>query len=970
MNGCWCAAAYIGAERICLRNAIAENRSLLSEQFDRDVGENAATSDFIEKKLFPHLNTLYSKQLTLAYMVLSVLKCKSGMLPVDNQRNYGNKRLLGTGPQMSVLFRNLYLKTLKETLIEINNEFKSAASQVKNSHNIIMNTFAKKAEKKITEQFVKAINQGKWPLSGSGNDHEGVTTTVERKSINDTISNLNKVTTSIDPQKKKKNPDMNQYDTSQTCYFSPNGTVDGPNVGIHKEKNASMIVTTEIDSTIVYELINSLDTKKLSSDLDELVYSKKIKGGEISKVDLDINISNTNTNINVISEIKEGKKKIIEKSSSTPIIIQPIEMKKKIEDTKPKINDYEYKNKYPHFISIKKMNISNYDEYYKIFINADVVGLTRTPKLFREYLITYRKLGIINPLIEITTDFLKREFRIYTDEGRCCMPYLIVEEDTKNMIGVYPSKKLKIDETNIKSNPITWDDLCKKVNGKGPYIEYIDIHEAENNCIVAMNIEQIKKEPHVKFTHCLIHPTFYVSYNEMYIPFLNFNQAPRIVYEYQQIKQAIGIPLSNYKKHRMDQTLNVLDTTEKQIVNTDHVIKMGLGSLPGGLNLIVAIMCFTGYNEEDAIIVNGSSTKLGLFALNKYMTYTSRTENNQIFQKPSEAETDRYKSNNSYEHLNSNGHPKIGDKLKNGDIIIGKVIENHKLGESKGKKYTDDSVIFTGDSGTYVDKIPELTQDNIGKDLKVRTYTHRTLRPGDKLSSRYGQKGTVSILFRRDQLPFTKNGMVPDIIINPHCIPSRMTIGQLMESLLGKYAALKGTFADGSGFTEFDHEKIGDYLDKNGFDRYGEEYMYDPISGKRTDKPVFIGVTYYQRLKQMINDKTNVRSSGKVEQITGQPVGGKSVGGGPKVGEMESSAFIAHGMSKLHDELWYNKSDGIDTFVCGVCGKFCIGNEQTGKFRCKGCGENTNIKKIRFSKASKMLLYEFYGIGIAPRLRF
>ena len=199
------------------------------------------------------------------------------------------------------------------------------------------------------------------------------------------------------------------------------------------------------------------------------------------------------------------------------------------------------------------------------------------------------------------------------------MPYLIVEEDTKNMIGVYPSKKLKIDETNIKSNPITWDDLCKKVNGKGPYIEYIDIHEAENNCIVAMNIEQIKKEPHVKFTHCLIHPTFYVSYNEMYIPFLNFNQAPRIVYEYQQIKQAIGIPLSNYKKHRMDQTLNVLDTTEKQIVNTDHVIKMGLGSLPGGLNLIVAIMCFTGYNEEDAIIVNGSSTKLGLFELNKFI---------------------------------------------------------------------------------------------------------------------------------------------------------------------------------------------------------------------------------------------------------------------------------------------------------------------------------------------------------------
>ena len=979
-----------------------------------------ATEEFLNKRLFPHVGKdLIKKQLILAHMIMLVLKCKAGMIPVDNQQNYGNKRLLGTGSQMSVLLRNLYSNATKKFQADANRGLQGASAMDGNKQNELIISILQSSGAMITEKFSKDINQGKWPVTGTGKEHEGVTSTVERKSINDTIANLNKVTTAINPDKKLKNSDMNVYNTTQTFVNSVNATPDGEKVGINKEISMSLEITIESDTYNLYEIIKNINEDK-ESETD--------------------------------------------------------------------------------FIPFDKIDYNEYDKYYKIFINADIVGITTIPNKFRNYLVEKRRKGLIDKYIEITADYLRREIRIYTDEGRCCCPFLIVNDG-----------KLAIDELSKEElMNMTWSDLCTRNNKKGPYIEYLDIHEMEYNSIIAKDCTLVGDKL-IRYKHCMIHPTFHISYNEAFIVFPNHNQSPRIVYEFQQIKQAIGFPLSNYKRCRMDQTLNVLETTEKQLVNTDDVVKMGLHKIPGGLNVTVAIMCFTGYNMEDAIIFNQDSIDRGLFALNKYMTYTAKLGSKEEFKKPDQSETERYKYDHSYEKLDSYGKPKLGAKLNDGDIIIGKTVENTNT-KKKEKKYIDDSIIFHGDDGTYIDKIPDFSKDKSSDILKVRTLSYRKPKIGDKFcydkhtkilvmrnnkkqkfikfknlsyddyvfglsgwekineiyefhllneiminiendnvslcvtpehnlyisydeknykfekainayniapffmknntggcilvnkndiknsvysdkvyccecqshvmviqrnnkicycgnSSRHSQKGTVSITFRSDQLPFTENGMVPDIIINPHCIPSRMTIGQLMESLIGKYAALKCSFVDGSGFMNYDVDNITKYLESSGFNGMGEEYMYDPLTGKKMNARIFIGPVYYQRLKQMIDDKFFVRQNGPIDALTHQPSSGKSSGGGLRTGEMELSSITAHGLSSCLHEMIYDKSDGIETYICKKCGKICVFNEDTNKFFCKYCKNLIDFAKVKLGYASKLLIYELYSMGIAIRLK-
>ena len=393
-------------------------------------------------------------------------------------------------------------------------------------------------------------------------------------------------------------------------------------------------------------------------------------------------------------------------------------------------------------------------------------------------------------------------------------------------------------------------------------------------------------------------------------------------------KQAMGVFLTNFDE-RLDNSANILYYPQKPLATTRSMEFLKFRELPAGQNAIVAIACYSGYNQEDSVIMNQSSIDRGLFRSLFYRSYVEQEKRIgmslvETFEKPLRSETLRLK-HGTYEKLDDDGIISPGIRVSGEDIIIGKTApiapDAEELGQ-RTKLHTkrDASTPLRSTENGIVDKVLLTTNAEGLKFVKVRMRTTKIPQIGDKFASRHGQKGTIGITYRQEDMPFSAEGITPDLIINPHAIPSRMTIAHLIECQLSKVSSLRGFEGDATPFTEVTVDSVSRLLREHGYQSRGFEVMYNGHTGRKLVAQVFLGPTYYQRLRHMVDDKIHARARGPVQILTRQPVEGRARDGGLRFGEMERDCMISHGASAFLRERLFEVSDAFRVHICDICG--------------------------------------------------
>ena len=563
------------------------------------------------------------------------------------------------------------------------------------------------------------------------------------------------------------------------------------------------------------------------------------------------------------------------------------------------------------------------------------------------------------------------EICITTQVGRCVRP-------------LYRIDRLHLLAQTVKScKQRPWHLWTALVNDG--IVEYLDKAEEKSVCCVAPAVHDIEKytsSGSSHYTHLEIDPIACLGLLSCTQPFPEHNQSPRNIYQTSMGKQCISLPVMNWN-HRTDRHLYVLNYPQKALVTTQMEKVMHNDKYPHGMNAIVAIMCYGGFNQEDSIIFNRSSIDRGMARITYYRTYRDEisrvgAHDNECYEKP-DAQVYGIKGNANYSKLQSDGFIMVGEAVENGDVLIGKTVcisEVLDNGERNTIKY-DHSVVMREKDHGYVDKIILTTKTDGNTIVKVRLRFVRSPIVGDKFASRYAQKGTIGAIINPEDMPFTiRDGIVPDIIVNPNAIPSRMTIGQLIESVLGKAGACTGQRGNGTAFRRVNVNDIADELCRQGYHGSGKERMRNGMTGELIEAPIFIGPTYYQQLKHMVKDKIHSRSDdGSNRVLTRQPMEGRSRNGGFRFGEMERDAVICHGASKfMLDRMFYN-SDKYIIPVCISCGIIAIPktNRSYGvSTRCEDwcplCKGKSKVVRIRIPYATKLCIQELYALHIMPRL--
>ena len=642
----------------------------------------------------------------------------------------------------------------------------------------------------------------------------------------------------------------------------------------------------------------------------------------------------------------------------------------------PIINILEQNN----VIKIDKLTPIDCNDHTKIFINGDWKYITNAIKDIYVLLLHNRRIGKIHIFTSIVWDIQENKLNIRTSPGRCLRPLYIL----KNNTFLITNKHIELFDKKF----INWDNLLlgniNKLHKNSlineAVIEYIDVAEEEMSMLVSDSTKlknNTKKDKVIKYryTHCEIHSALQMGVLASIIPFSDHNQSPRNTYQSAMGKQAMGIYCTNFK-YRMDTISHILSYPQMPIVNSRMIQYLPSNNLPCGINCIVAIASYTGYNQEDSVIMNKSAIDRGLFHSTFYRTYKDEEKKIQInglqvqqhFGKPDNNNTIGMKGNN-YEKLMPNGFPKINTKLDNKDVIIGKYFTIKNKAKSFKDIHKCCSTNIKNNENGFLDKVLLSKNEDGYQFTKIKIRSNRRPTIGDKHSSRHGQKGTVGIILNHEDMPFTKDGIVPDIIMNPHAVPSRMTIGQIIETITGKVGVNMGQFGDGTGFnTSKDMNNLGNILEENQFHRHGEEVMYNGMTGKQLKVSIFIGPTYYQRLKHMVEDKVHSRACGPNVLLTRQPAEGRSRDGGLRFGEMERDCILSHGAIEFLKETLQDRSDNYVTHVCKHCGMLAIVNSEKNIFTCKSCSNSTEFSEVRIPYAMKLFVQEVQSMNVASRM--
>lgn len=596
----------------------------------------------------------------------------------------------------------------------------------------------------------------------------------------------------------------------------------------------------------------------------------------------------------------------------------------------------------------------------KVFLNGLLIGKHKDPEALCNEFRKLRRLGKIH--YEASIAHYKSEYidevYINCDAGRVMRPLIIVENGENKL-----TKKV-LDK--LRNNEYSWTDLIK--NG---IIEYLDAEE-EENAYITINQETLKKE----HTHMEIAPFTILGICASIIPYAEHNQSPRNSYEAAMAKQALGLYSIN-AQIRTDSRAHLLHYIQKPIVTTKASKIVKYEDRPAGQNLIVAVLTYSGYNIEDAIIINKSAVERGLGHSTFFKCYEvseKRYPGGEVDRIETPDPSVRgYRVAEAYKLLDEDGIIETEMEVKGETVLVGRTSPPRFLEEPTGIRIEERGrretslVLAHGEEG-IVDKVL-LTKTSEGDRLiKVKIRQNRIPEIGDKFASRHGQKGVIGLLVPQEDMPFTEDGIIPDLIINPHAFPSRMTLGQLIESIAGKVGALEGRFIDGTPFEGEKEEELKKELKRLGFKSNGCETMYDGRTGQILQAEVFTGVVYYQKLHHMVADKIHARARGPVQILTRQPTEGRAREGGLRFGEMERDCLISHGASMLLKERLLDESDRMVAYVCENCGSIAYYDANKKEYVCRICGDKAKISPVVISYAFKLLLQELMSLTIMPKI--
>ena len=759
---------------------------------------NNLMNDFL-----PHVGKSYRrKALYVGYIIRKMIRIYLGYDTYDNRDSYINKRVDTPGVLMSNLFRQCYGKMTKELKIAIEKELNlwrgNANIPISNIiSDISIHRFFKQS---LLDSWIRySLSTGNWGIKSIGtfqNIKQGVSQVLNRMSFASTLSHLRRINTAMEKNGKLVQP--RKLDNSQIGMICPAETPEGSSVGLVK----NMALSTNISIAM-----NSTHIRRILVNLGVIVYDDSYSMANPEK--------------------------------------SPIEY-------------------------LKQMGSE--DNVY-IMVNGDIMGYYTNPDKLYLTLKHYKRSGVIYPMTSIVWNIQKSCIIISTEAGRMYRPLYIVDIDPKTN-----KRELRIERVLRRKN-IGWkeyitdkhfdyfivpnevsknqDDPEKYLDEEG-FLEYMDCDEINSAMIATFPVdleEGIKGTALPPFyTHCEIHPSLMNGILGVNIPFSDHNQSPRNCYQCAMGKQALGVYMSNFNK-RIDTMGNILNYPQKSLVYTKLSKYTMAHKLPSGVNAIVAIMTHTGFNQEDSIMVNQSALDRGLFTSTYYKAMRDTCNKNhstgeeEIFTNPTNISSQKPYS---YEKLNEDGFVSKNTYVNGNDVIVGKVMPKKANGVIT---YQDSSLTMKANDDGYIDMNYNGINSEGYKFCKVRIRKNRKPEIGDKCASCSAQKGTIGMIYRHQDMPFTKDGIVPDIIMNPHAIPSRMTIAQLMESIMGKACCHIGAFGDSTPYTDCSVEGITKVLEMSGMEKYGNEILYNGRTGEQIHTDIFIGPTYYQRLKHMVSDK-------------------------------------------------------------------------------------------------------------------
>jgi len=837
--------------------------------------------EILSDYFLPHVGeTNYiQKAYYLGHIVFKLLSVYTGLEAPTDRDNFKFKRIELVGSLMYDLFREYY--TIQQRQIHLAFESKITYNRNLYENNLYglidENYKAFFGERSLEAGFKKAF-KGNWGAF-THTKRVGVVQDLNRLSHNSALSHLRKTNLPLDASVKLVGPRV--LHNTHWGLFDPIDTPDGGNIGIHKHMSISAYVTQGVSREPMIKWLRENIDMKL------------------------------------------------------------------VEDCTPKV--------------LSTMT--------KVMINGLWAGSITTPFESVEKIRLFRRNALLPIYTSVTFDIKQNTVFIYTDAGRLCRPIFYRDTETGKMS--FDNKFIK---DRLEDNDFTWNDLIsgfneKKIENFNPndykmyqlaelykniteesnpaklnkflegkaILDYLDTNEAEN-ALIAMNKEDLTKDSKRKHTHMEIHESLIFGMMCNIGIFPENNPATRNSFSSGQSKQACSMYHTNHQV-RMDKTAVVLVNGQVPLVKSRYLEHINHEENTYGENTIVAIMCYTGYNVEDAILINEGALKRGLFRTTYYTTYETHEEKSKsgdgttekIFTNiDSESTVIGTKPGYDYSKLDKYGLIRENTPVDEKTVLIGLTVTNSNMKDTKmdmsktPKKgqlgIVDKSFITDGEEGNRI--------------AKIRIREERIPNIGDKMASRAGQKGTVGLVVPERDMPFTKDGIRPDIIINPHAIPSRMTIGQLVETIVGKASAMYGGYADCTAFNNRGSKigVFGEMLTKVGYHSSGNEILYNGMTGEQIETEIFIGPNYYMRLKHMVKDKINYRASGPRTALTRQTVGGRANNGGLRIGEMERDSVISHGIAEFLRESMMERGDKYKLAICNTTGLVAIYNPSKNVF--------------------------------------
>jgi DNA-directed RNA polymerase beta subunit len=982
-------------------------------------------AQLLKTELFPHVGEDFLKKTWfLGMMAKKLVDTALGVKKHDDRDSFLNKRISSSGPLMEDLFRNNFNKLVKDIIKATENDMRLYRTDE------IHSTILKKIKGSTIESSIRySLGTGTWGMkSQASSSKKGIAQPLNRLSNSASVSHLRRVNAPraekggrvTEPRKLHSTQWGKFCVIGETTVLLPGGITDyiknlhdGDTVmtinpstlkleesTIHgwfkKECNLLLEITTtskdKITCTHDHPFFIKVDNGQdwviagslKQNDLVGFVYNFKVTFITIDTIkqvngDYVYDFTTTSNNHSFIangfithncpSETPDGHMVgIVKNMALMAVITIGSDPEAIISILKEDIGT---KDNLPKITPIMDVHPFEMDEQVRIFINGNPYGCTPKPADVISKLRALRRHGALDIYTSISWVIQEQEIRIHTEGGRCTRPVYIVRNN-RLLITLQDFQ----DITNIKKG---WNDLIRE--GK---IEYIDVQEEDTSMIATYYEDLLQNKTDnptfVNFTHCEIHPVMIFGAAACTIPFAENNQGIRIMYESAQKKQALSVYATNYRD-RMDNPGQVLRFPQVPLISTKPSKYLNERELPSGQNAIVAIACFTGYNQEDSLIMNQGSIDRGMFTSMYYRTYKDNERKNQAsLEEEKFCKPVKYNPNGtlrtagtkaaSYDLLDDNGFVKIGSYVKGGDVIIGKVVPLKNTTES-GPKFKDASTTIGASSAGVVDWV-YVNRDSDGYQFaKVRIRSKRVPGIGDKFSSRYGQKGTIGAVYAQEDMPFTADGITPDIIVNPAAIPSRMTIGQLLETVVGKAACTDGFECDATPFssdTVDTSDKLAEILEAAGFKKYGTQEMFNGRNGKKFRAKIFIGPTYYQRLKHMSKDKLHARATGPLQLLTRQPPEGRKRDGGFRFGEMERDSMLGYSAAGFLKEKMFDCSDKYSFWVCNICGTIAVANPAKNIFKCLSCKDSTDFSNVQCPYSCKLFFQELQSMSVVPRI--